>query len=265
MSICKGIDEIIDEQFKEVINDVGSSPHYKHKKSCQLLLKQPSNFDSYHLIANMLLCVERNWKVSKRRPSKENWRFEKVEYINQEKNKSKEKLLEKKIAFITSREWANQVPTASGLINGRNDKLRNIDLVFRKQKNEFEFIELKVSSDTPLSAAMEVLHYAVLYVFARLYYTPEEQNANELLKASKIHLAVLAPYEYYVNCNLKWLEEALNKGIGAFVKTQPFKLEMDFQFKVFPEDFNPDGKYSNEDCHSALERIRPFYELKQSA
>lgn len=267
MSICNGIDVIIDEQFKEVINNVGKTPHYKHKKSCQLLHKQPSHFDAYHLIANMLLCVERNWKVSQRRPSKENWRFKKVEYINQEKNKSPEKLLEKKIACITSEEWANQVPTASGLINENYDKLRNVDLVYKLHEHEYELIELKVGSDSPLAAAMEVLQYAVLYIFSRLHYNKEEQSSKKLLQAETIHLIVLAPHSYYNKCNLEWLEEALNKGLRAFTETQPFKLVMDFQFKAFPQDFNPLPSY-NAEAHlsvlkAALKEIKPIYGLKQ--
>jgi len=269
MSICDGIDEIIDEQFKEVIANVGKKPpHYKRTKSCQLLTisSRPSHFNADKLINNMLLCVKRNWlmsqQLSNRRPSKENWRFKKMPKKS-EKNKSPEKVLEKKIAEFTSNDWVNQVPTASGLINENKDKKRSIDLVYKHREYEYELIELKVESNTPLSAAMEVLQYAILYMFSRHHYTESEQKAKKLLNAKKIHLTVLAPHKYYDECNLEWLEQALNDSLRRFMETQPFKLEMDFHFKAFPQDFNAIGGYSDEDCRSALKRIKPVYGLQK--
>jgi hypothetical protein len=88
----------------------------------------------------------------------ENWRFAKKTYIA-DRNTSPEKTLEKTIAKITDADWVNQVPTASGLWNASADTHRNIDLVHRLGPKQYEFIELKVETDTPLKAAMESLIY----------------------------------------------------------------------------------------------------------
>jgi hypothetical protein len=82
----------------------------------------------------------------------------------------------------------------------------------------WEFIELKVNSDTPLYAAMEILQYGLLFLFSR-HHQQELQydTSKELLQATQIHLKVLAPSRYYTSnragapYQLQWLEESLNE------------------------------------------------------
>ena len=64
-------------------------------------------------------------------------------------NTSPEVMLERSIVRAASDNWANQVPTSSGLIGPHADKVRNIDLVQRLDENHFSFIELKVASNNP--------------------------------------------------------------------------------------------------------------------
>ena len=241
MSICKGINNLIDQHLGVTHPAIEkSSPHYGHKTSCLKLQAQPVQFNMENMIETMVSCIESNWKQSPRRQtaakiSTENWRFTKQQYIT-ENNPSLEKQLEKAIVQQTNDDWVNQVPTASGLYNATHDKHRNIDLVHQITSKQYEFIELKFKSDTPLKAAIEVLLYGVLYVFARLHPNTYDKT-HKLLKAEKIHLCVLAPYFYYEPYQLKWLTPAFNAGLQAYLANQNFNLKMDFQFKAFPSDF----------------------------
>lgn len=79
-------------------------------------------------------------------------------------NSSKEKVLEKTAAEkLPKAEWANQVVTASGLSRNPGDGRRNIDLVHRTSAAKYRFIELKIGSNNPVYAAIELLEYALLY------------------------------------------------------------------------------------------------------
>src|SRR5690349_862298 len=129
MSICDGIPEIIQAHTAGPNPDIGA------------------------LLEAMLARVEANWAVSPnrlagKRPSAQNWRFQSMLGIAAH-NQSPEKTLEKAIARLVQHDgWVNQVPTASGLFQASRDKSRNIDLVRRVAARSYEFIELKVHSDT---------------------------------------------------------------------------------------------------------------------
>lgn len=261
MSICNGIDEIIDRHFK--ITDIGKPPHYQRKSSCLHLSSegQPDGFDSEQMFFEMLGCLEKNWAISPRRtyanPSDENWRFQKQLHISK-KNTSQEKILEKEIAKIASENWVNQVPTASGLWDRKSDKHRNIDLVHRLVPKQYEFIELKVASDNPLKAAMEILLYGILYILSRIHYDTEQKQTKELLQAETIHLRILAPFEFYNEYNLGWLETTLNSGLKSFISNiDKVKCDMDFQFETFPEDF--DVKTIQNKCLDAIHKKYPVW------
>jgi hypothetical protein len=219
MSICNGIDNLI-----------------RYHLSL-------SRLDAKDLLKAMLICLEANWTISPRRlagkrPSVQNWRFQPKLTIAAH-NESPEKTLEK--AIVNNPHlvgWVNQVPTASGLFDQHSDKHRNVDLVRRLEPRRYEFIELKVGSDTPHYAALEILLYAALYIFSRLHYTEAEKQAQELLQAEMIHLRVLAPQAYYRSgVNLGELTLPLNEGLQAIIKTRNLDWQMDFKFLVFPPTF----------------------------
>lgn len=167
--------------------------------------------------------------------------------------------------------WANQMPTSSGFVGPRADKHRNIDLIHRCEDGAYEFIELKVNSDTPLYAAMEILQNAVLYIFSR----ENEQkmkwgsvNPKPLREATVIHLRVLAPRSYYEGYNLDWLEKNICNGFKAFLARRAPKLQMDFRFDVFPPWFSSDhakaickdlSKEQADSIRMAVGNRRPVY------
>jgi hypothetical protein len=239
-SITDGVLEIIDEAFD--LSHIGKAPHFKHKKSCLSLKNTPAGFDADLVILQIYEQLVNNLKKPENRfhswgPSTENWRFKKIPYIAKH-NKSKEKTLEKAIAKLPSRDWVNQVPTSSGLVNSASDSSRNIDLAHRLGLRKFEFIELKVESDTPMFAAFEIVVNGLIYLLSTEFYSESCINAKETLSAKVIHLQTLAPPKYYFRYSLAWLEEELNKGLKNLLAVKfDSRIEMDFSFTSFPSSF----------------------------
>ena len=249
---------------------IGKAPHYRHRKSCLRLSREPpTDFDAKAaktLISEIYETVKSNFNEDRRR-STENWCLptnpaKKGDGNEKNREKNIEVKLEREI-ITTSGGWFNQVPTASGLVNGHADKRASIDLVHRcEDDGSYEFIELKVTSNTPLYAAMEILQYGVLYIFARMNQQMYSAAADKtLLKAATIRLKVLAPCGYYEGCKLDWLENGINEGLNCFIKANHCGFSMNFKFEAFPSYFSvspsfPDRKAIKE----ALEDRRSVYQ-----
>jgi len=272
--ILEGTGPVIDRFFG--VEQFGSTtPHYKHKQSCLHISEQPlPALDSLALLEELYQIIEDNWQRSRpfysKPPSKENWRVMRRPEIAPQ-NTSPEVTLERSIIKATEEHWVNQVPTSSGLTGPRYDKARNIDLAHNLGHGEWEFIELKVNSDTPLYAAMEILQYGLLYLFSR-HHQDElcYRNASKImLEASQIHLKVLAPSPYYIpyqppqQYQLQWLEESLNEGLQRLVDgSLHAPLQMDFQFDAFSPDFIwplANGETDLDAIRAALRDRRPVY------
>lgn len=246
-SILKGVGHIIDEALGLKNCGIGKEPHYKQKTSCQKLsVLAPRTFDATALIKKIYDKVEYNWNErANYKPSTENWRFELRTNID-ENNGDPEIKLERAMVSTQSQphsNWANQVPTSSGFVGPRADKHRNIDLIHRCEDGVYEFIELKVNSDTPLYAAMEILQNAVLYIFSRENERKMEWGSAKqkpLRDATVIHLRVLAPFSYYEGYNFDWLEVNICNGLKAFLAGRTPKPQMDFRFDTFPPWFSSD-------------------------
>jgi hypothetical protein len=244
-SILKGVVDIIDKRLE--LKVIGKPPQYGHKKSCQNLVEPPlGDLVMETLIDEIYEQIKSNWKDSDyHRPSKENWRFKKQNKLGG--GNKKEVAFERAIVNIPAEIWpdatcwVNQVPTASGFVAPAADKRCAIDLVYRRgsdSSDSYEFIELKVdeeSGGTPLFAAMEILQHGLLYIFAREHeearYVPEQQD---LLRATNIHLRVLAPASYYAGCDLAWLEKHIDRGLANFLSKHEHSrgLEMKFRFEA---------------------------------
>ena len=98
-------------------------------------------------------------------------------------------------------------------------------------------IELKVDSDTPLKAAIEIIQYAVFYIFSRLHYPSDMLDSKALLLAKTIQLRVLAPQTYYEDYNLAWMVPSLNTALTKFLSEKKLQIQMDFNFLWFPSTF----------------------------
>lgn len=163
--------------------------------------------------------ISANWTAGRAGNNKErsgqNWRWMLQPQIGVA-NRSPEVVLERGIAGACARagrsDWANQIPVASGLIQGAADGRRAIDLVHRHSVRRFEFIELKIASDTPLYAAVELLGYASAWLLAR---ADPPARPSVLLEAEQLDLRVLAPAGYYAPFDLRNLEAALNDSVRS--------------------------------------------------
>jgi hypothetical protein len=154
-------------------------------------------------------------------------------------NESAEVKLERAIVQKWPASWTYQMPVASGLFDGYSDKRRAVDLVFNHGDGHYDLVELKIKSDTPLYAAMEILGYGLIYLASR---TDRAKNLKykvaelPVLKANRISLCVLAPANYYEG-NLMWLQDAINNGLKRFATTD---LSIDFCFQKFGNQFGND-------------------------
>ena len=246
--ILSGVDEIIDEILE--VKPIGNAPYYHHKTACDQLHRVPLKGFAADLLTKVYDQIETNWekRAYKKPPSKKNWRFLQNKTIDKE-NKSLEIQLQRAIVNINqnmwpdAKNWANHVPTASGLCGHACDKHRAIDLVHvysgQNSYETVEFIELKVDTKSghPLYAAIEVLLYGMLYVFSRRRLKELEYDVTKqpLLQASAIHLVVLAPCKYYEGYQFEWLEKEITTELTQFIR-EPEGYKMDFQFQSFPRD-----------------------------
>jgi hypothetical protein len=177
---------------------------------------------------------ERGDAATNRDRSQENWRWQRLQPRIAAHNKSPEVVLERAIAAACGRtgrpDWANQVPVASGLIAGAADGRRAIDLAHQCAERHFELIELKIASDTPLYAAVEIIGYGCIWLLARAY-PPSLKSA--ILEADHVDLRVLAPVDYYTRYDLSELEAALDQGCRALGQAQG--VTMTFAFHALDE------------------------------
>ena len=232
MSILKGIDELVDGWLE--VAPKGQPPHYRHRAAANELTRREAPISgtaafleaSYEQIhANWMAAIDAGYT----NPSKENWRWKRHQSLGAD-NSSPELTLERAIVVTCGEDWSNQMPTASGLVGSATDKRSAVDLVLREDPTNYSFIELKVNSDTPLFAAIEILKYGLLFVWSKnnqeaLGYDAEQQP---ILAADTVTLATLAPPEYYSQFDLANVAAALNDGVVEFGKRYGLSLRFDF-------------------------------------
>jgi len=241
-SILDGVYLAIDRWLN--IDGIGQPPHHRHRLAWQQIGGKPmGSIDGYQLITELLGIIERNWLDARtgygKDPSTENWRLVPLPEISK-KNTSLEVTLERAMVDLSPADWANQVPTSSGLCGSTQDKRRAIDLVYKNGLKEYTFFELKIASDTPLFAAMEILIYGILYMFTRQHIDELGYDNGEkvLLQAQTIHLRTLAPRKYYRKVDLTWLDKAINAGLTKYLSEQTeIPLKMDFGFITITDEF----------------------------
>jgi hypothetical protein len=237
--VLEGVKDVIDShlftdgKFREY--------QYSQKRTCiEFCENPPKSFDGVALVAAMYRRIEDNLhkRPIDRTPSQQNWRLRSTNDHDlktpSDQNRSAEVKLERAIVEKWRGNWNYQMPIASGLFGEHSDKRRAIDLVFEHQTDHFELVELKIKSDTPLFAAMEILGYGLVYLASRIDGAGNlKYKAADLpvLRANKITLCVLAPAKYYgYRGSLSWLKDAINDGL----KHLPLhNLAIDFRFEQF--------------------------------
>jgi hypothetical protein len=191
-------------------------------------------------VAALFAAVAANWDrcegAGVRARSSENWRWRKPQLALGPGNPSREVGLERTLIQACERagrdDWSNQVPVASGLAGSERERRRAIDLVHQVGPSHFELIELKVASDTPLYAAVEIIGYVCIWLLSR---AAGVTSSSSLLCADHIGARVLAPAAYYARYRLAALQRALNEEIATLGKAQGVTL--DFRFEAFPDAF----------------------------
>ena len=241
-SILDGTDEIITKHLNQ-FTPRGEKKKFTTKTTLIEVCRVRGELDLLNLLIDIWNQIESNWIDGGRLPGGcDNWRWEPKLYIHAE-NRSAETRLEKGLATALPREnWANQVPTSSGLVSSDADHKRNIDLVRWDGIDTVTLIELKAptaaatTKQTPLLAAFEIVQNALLLCFARAH---QESNPpiriarREIwLHAKRANLRVVAPERFYDPLHsLNWFEQELNRAVSAFRK--PNSPEMSFSFNVF--------------------------------
>lgn len=192
----------------------------------------------------------------KRSPSAMNWRMDHPVLEYDPVSKLDEVGLEREIlkAFrdVGNTAWWNQVPVASGLYGKSAGKRRAIDLVRRRNPSTYDFIELKVDSNRPLYAAIEILEYGFAWYFSRLEpgigYKARIQRS--LLSAERVHLSVLAPTAFYFDASYN----AFGEGIAAELDAIAGPARMTFDgFKKF--DIAWDANTTPEQLRAEMDRL----------
>jgi hypothetical protein len=194
--------------------------------------------------------------------SQENWRWLRLQPQIASANRSAEVVLERAIAAACLRagrtDWGNQIPVASGLIVGASDGRRAIDLVHRCGNLHFEFIELKIASDAPLFAAVEIAGYACIWLLAR---ADPPTRPSELLLAHRVDLSVLAPEAYFDRLDLRGVEAGLDAGMGALGREHG--VTVTFRFEVLPEGVLGFPPPADEELLAGLAARRPLFGSKE--
>lgn len=258
-SILDGSDEICDQWLGIDSSWPGTTvPRYEHKSTLQRLCREGwRGLDGQLLVKGLYDHLPTNWSGARCR-SDENWRFKKQTNLGSD-NRRPEVPLERTIALITDENWANQVPTASGV---DDSGAHHLDLIHRRGI-EFTFFELKVASNNPVSAAFQLVQYAMVYAFscyhaAALGYDP---GRLEILRAKRVELVVLAPHPFFPpECHdwLRGFEAALNSGL-VNVARELQHIPSSFRFEVFPEWF----VWKAEECRTESVRKDLLWALHQ--
>lgn len=257
----------------------GKKTNFGHKKNCLLLsLKSvPKFFNAENMIHEMYGKIESNIsnrdKDSKFSPSRANFDFS--FRCNSEPSAGKKTISTKpevtlERAIIKARrkpslaedEWTYQMPVASGLFGKNTDKSSNIDLVRKQPEGVFDLIELKIGSNNPLYAAVEILRYGLAYAASRKLAEKigYDKTTLEILSAKIIRLLVLAPPPFYdPRYKLAWLEDELNNALKKF--SQAHDYSMLFEFQLLNYDWKATDSPTEEqlvDINIALDGISRF-------
>lgn len=262
MSILAGIGSLVDSWLAIPAN--GQPPYYRHKSAAiDLSSRRMPITGTTEFLQASYTKIHRNWLTARKdgyfNPSKENWRWKRHLELSVA-NKSPELRLERAIVAACGEDWSNQMPTASGLVGPAIDKRAAVDLVFRENLASYSLVELKVDSNTPLYAAMEILMYGLLLVWSKEHIEDLGYDAEiqPVLGATTVMLGTLAPARFYSNYSLRNVSNALGTGLAEFGES--FGLKLNFEFSKFGPAY--DGGIDPERVLTAVETRNPVVRVR---
>ena len=248
-SIFDGTDEIICESLDLCRQKL------KQKTTCRKLLADfPPDFKA-EIVLSLFEQIEDNWeqvkdnweKSERKRRARDplweskNWQLRhRTDFSKNSNSKRLETMLERAIAILAVAdelpEWHNQIPVASGLIDGKKHKRAAVDLV-RMGDDAAEMVELKWKSDTPLYALFEVLLYGLALLLCRRKAEKFGYCGLEMIEAPVVKLAVLAPSQYYDGYDCRKYAGEVSDGLRLLCRKYRVFPEMSFHFLQFPSCF----------------------------
>ncbi len=248
---------LIDGVFELAASRLGVA-NVRHRSA--LLHLKPFNGVSF--VNATCEAVRRNYQQSgaaaKKDQSSENWRWHRPQPQIGERNRSPEVVVERAVAAacvtLGRTDWSNQIPVASGLVADGRDGRRAIDLVRRVGDHHFHLIELKVASDTPLYAAVEVLGYAFLWLIGR---NDRPLRPSALLEASQLNLRVLAPAEFYAPFQLQDVEASIDAGVRSL--GEQYGVSLSFRFDVLNKRIRSDAMPTAVELLELLDQPLPLH------
>jgi hypothetical protein len=255
MSLFSGVDDAINRAF-----EVAS---YRHRsKFREVIESPPKSFNGVDFVESIFQIIKENWEScvlnNGRKPSAENWRWFHPKTALADHNSSAEVCLERALVdacLMAGRTvWSNQVPLASGLVDGSSYRRKAIDLVHRRGDRAFDLIELKVASDNPLYAAMEILQYGIAWLLSRRDRERLGYAGKPIIEADDVLLVVLAPEIYFENRDVRRIGKPLDRGLSVLGEKHGVKLG--FQYQSFPSTFRGDFKYEAKELLAALDKRR---------
>ena len=276
--ILNGVPNIIDRFLG--LDTIGERTYtHSNKEACVRLCnlqEEDREFDGSELVrlVSNQIAANRRERTEEKLPcrgDRRNWRFE-VQPDFQLGVKY-EIRLQKAIAVLLNKEWANAIPTASG-VTECPETARCIDLTQRISDDEWRFVELKAlmkskdgssGEQTPLFACLELLQYALIFQYSKqhseiLGYTTSK---NPIIAAKNVHLEVLMTQNCYSHnarlgrFNIAWLHRLIDEGLSS-INRQQANVQFSFRFSEFPEDFE-----WTEDDHRLLYSLVTLFDYRK--
>jgi hypothetical protein len=232
------------------LQGVKCGKHFASKTAALHLLRDPFTINIELVLNDLLTKFDTRqqcyWDTHGVQPAgRSNWTLRRVEEISED-NTSPEVILERRIVRILGNDWSNMIPVASGTYSRMGLGRASIDLA-KVDGDTVEFIELKIGSDNPFHAAMELAAYALMWIQARA--DAEGPNhfgyraGGELRPAlayDRLRWTVLAPQatgdskNFYEGYSISSFADALGKGLNAASYNRLRNgVEMSFGFKAF--------------------------------